>query len=107
MAFTRMLEEACAGRDASCTHVGTARWDYLTRVSASRSQSEWHKALHRMLDEHATLLGLQEMDLVVREVILVEELECSLRLPDGHDCRRSWTKPTHECVKLLMFKPLR
>jgi hypothetical protein len=54
-------------------------------VSASSSQSEWCKALYRTLHEHAILLGLQEIDLGVHEVILAEELERGLRHPDGRD----------------------
>jgi hypothetical protein len=73
MTFTRMLTEARVGHD------------YLTQVSASSSQSEQHKALCRMLDERMILLGLQETHLGVHEAILVEELECGLRHPDGHD----------------------
>jgi hypothetical protein len=38
-----------------------------------------------MLDERMILLGLQETHLGVHEAILVEELECGLRHPDGHD----------------------
>jgi hypothetical protein len=38
-----------------------------------------------MLDERAILLGLREMDLGVREVILAEELECGLCHPNGRD----------------------
>jgi hypothetical protein len=37
-----------------------------------------------MLDERAILLGLREMDLGVREVILAE-LECGLCHPNGRD----------------------
>jgi hypothetical protein len=77
-AFTRTLGETRAGRDASCTHVGAAQRDYLTLVSTSSSQFERHKALYRTLDDQGTLLGMQEMDLEVREVILAEELECDL-----------------------------
>jgi hypothetical protein len=54
-------------------------------VSASSSQSNWHKALRRTLDERVTLLGLLEMDLVVPEVILAEDLERSLRHPNRND----------------------
>jgi hypothetical protein len=54
-------------------------------VSASSSQSEWHKALRRTLDERATLLGLQEMDLGLHEAILAKELERGLCHPDGCD----------------------
>jgi hypothetical protein len=32
-----------------------------------------------------TLLGVQEMNLGVREAILAEELECGMRHPDGRD----------------------
>jgi hypothetical protein len=77
-AFTHTLEETHAGRDASCAHVGAARRDYITLVSTSSSQFERHKALYRTLDDQGTLLGMQEMDLEVREVILAEELECDL-----------------------------
>jgi hypothetical protein len=38
-----------------------------------------------MLNEHVILLGLQEMDLGVREAILAKELQCGLRHPDGRD----------------------
>jgi hypothetical protein len=54
-------------------------------VSVSSSWSEGLKALARMLDERADLLGLQEMDLEMCEVILAEELECGLHPLDGHD----------------------
>jgi hypothetical protein len=54
-------------------------------VSASSSQSEWHKALRRTLDERVTLLGLHEMNLGVHEVILSEELESGLCHPNRHD----------------------
>jgi hypothetical protein len=37
------------------------------------------------LDERAALLGLQEMDLEVHEVIVVEELERILRRSDRRD----------------------
>jgi hypothetical protein len=55
----------------------------------SSSQSEWHKALGRMLDEHTTLFGLQEMNLELREAILVEELERGLHPSDGRTCQWS------------------
>jgi hypothetical protein len=58
--------------------VGAAQRDYLTLVSTSSSQFERHKALYRTLDDQGTLLGMQEMDLEVREVILAEEPECDL-----------------------------
>jgi hypothetical protein len=73
------------GRGALCAHVGAVQRDYLTQVSASKSQSKWRKALRLMLDERATLLGLQEMDLGVHEAILVKELERSLHHPDWRD----------------------
>jgi hypothetical protein len=38
-----------------------------------------------MLENHTTLLGPQEMDLKVREVILAVELECGLHPPDRRD----------------------
>jgi hypothetical protein len=78
MAFACALEEALVGHDSSCTHAGVGRWDYLTQVRASSSQFKWHKALHQMLDEPVTLLGLQEMDVGVCKVILAEELERGL-----------------------------
>jgi hypothetical protein len=55
----------------------------------SSSQSEWHKALGRTLDEHTTLFGLQEMNLELREAILVEELERGLHPSDGRTCQWS------------------
>jgi hypothetical protein len=61
--FTRALREALMGHDASCAHAGATRRDYVAQVSASSSQSEWHRALRRTLDERTTLLSLQEMDL--------------------------------------------
>jgi hypothetical protein len=85
MAFAHAHEEARDGRDASCAHAGTAQQDYLSLVSASSSQSERHKALRRTLDERATLLGLQEMNLGVHEAILFEELESGLRHPNRRD----------------------
>jgi hypothetical protein len=85
MFFAPALGEAHAGRDASRTHACAIRRDYLTQVSTSSSMSEWHKTLCQTLDECATLLGLQEMDLGVHKEILVEELERSLLHPDGRD----------------------
>jgi hypothetical protein len=41
--------------------------------------------LCQALEECQILLGLQETDLEVREVILVEELEPVLHPPDGQD----------------------
>jgi hypothetical protein len=84
-AFSHALEEARAGSDTSCAHAGAAQQDYLTLVSASSSQPKRHKALRRTLDERATLLGLQEMNLVVCEVTLSEELESGLCHPNRHD----------------------
>jgi hypothetical protein len=83
MAFAHALRKAHAGRNDSRAHASAVQRDYLAQVSTSSSQSEWHKTLHRTLDERATLLDLQEMDLVVREMILAEELEHGLRHPDG------------------------
>jgi hypothetical protein len=83
--FTRVLGEACMGHDASSTHAGATRRDYLTQASASSSQYEWHKALRWTLDERVTLLCLQEIDLRVCEVILADELEHGQRHHDGHD----------------------
>jgi hypothetical protein len=84
-AFAHALEEEHAGRDASCAHAGAALQDYLALVSASSSQFERHKALRRTLDERATLLGLQEMNLGVREATLSEELESGLHHPNRRD----------------------
>jgi hypothetical protein len=85
MAFTHVIREARAGRDASCAQAGFIQRDYLAHMSASYSQSERHKALRRTLDERATLLGLQEMDLGLHEAILAKELERGLCHPDGCD----------------------
>jgi hypothetical protein len=54
-------------------------------VSATSSQSKQLKAFSRILEERATLLGLQEMDLEVCEAILAEELERDVHPPDGQD----------------------
>jgi hypothetical protein len=74
-------------RDVTVTHarVDAVRQDYSAQVRASRSQSGWLIALSRMLEECATLLYLQEIDLEVSEVILAEELERGLHPPDGWD----------------------
>jgi hypothetical protein len=58
MAFAHALEEACAGHDASRTHEGAIRCDYLSQLSASSPQFEWRKALCRTLDERTILLAL-------------------------------------------------
>jgi hypothetical protein len=71
--------------DASRARATATQRDYSAQVSASSSQSERRKAFRRTLEEHAALLGLQEMDLEVHEAILAEELERSLHPPDGRD----------------------
>jgi hypothetical protein len=43
------------------------------------------KSLRRTLDERAIVLGLQEIDLGLREAILAEELECGPYHPDGRE----------------------
>jgi hypothetical protein len=50
-----------------------------------------------MLDERATLLGLQEMNLWVREAILSEELESGMRHPNRLDLSVELDE-THERV---------
>jgi hypothetical protein len=71
--------------DASRARATATQRDYSAQVSASSSQFERRKAFRRTLEEHAALLGLQEMDLEVHEAILAEELERSLHPPDGRD----------------------
>jgi hypothetical protein len=78
----RALKEVSAGCDSSHAHMGATRCDYLAQVGTSSSRSERCKAHRRGLDERATLLGLQEMNLEVREEIAVEELERGLRHSD-------------------------
>jgi hypothetical protein len=85
MASARALGETCEVHDARRAHEGAVWRDYLTQVSVSSSQFERCKALYQTLYEHAILLGLQEIDLGVREAILAEELERGLRHPDGRD----------------------
>jgi hypothetical protein len=85
VAFAHVLTEARAGHDAIRAHTDAIRHHYHTQVSASNSQSDWRIALHRSLNERAAHLGLQEMDLEVREAALAEELERGLRRPDGRD----------------------
>jgi cysteine sulfinate desulfinase/cysteine desulfurase-like protein len=89
IAFAHVLREASTEHDASRAHVDAVRRDYSAQVSMSSSQSEWHKALGRTLDEHTTLFGLQEMNLELREAILVEELERGLHPSDGRTCQWS------------------
>jgi hypothetical protein len=83
--FAHTLGEVSTEHDASRTRAIATQRDYSAQVSASSSQSERCKAFTRTLEEHAALLGLQEMDLEVREAILAEELERSLHPPNGRD----------------------
>jgi hypothetical protein len=82
MAFACALGEVSTECDASRARATATLWDYSIHVSASSCQSKWLKAFSRMLEEHTTLLGLQEIDLEVCEAILAEELDYSLCHPN-------------------------
>jgi hypothetical protein len=77
---------------------------YLTLVSSSCSQSEWHKALRQTLDERTTLLGLQETHLRVREAILAKEVERGLCHPDGCELPVELDETQHGCMRLLTIE---
>jgi hypothetical protein len=91
-----------AGRDASQAHVDTVQWDYSTQVSTFSSRSGLLNMLSQMLEEHTTLLGLQEMDREVREAIQAVELEHALYPPDGHDLSVELDK-AHASVNRMVY----
>jgi hypothetical protein len=91
-----------AGRDASQAHVDTIQWDYSAQVSTFSSRSGLLNILNQMLEEHTTLLGLQEMDREVREVIQAVELEHGLYPPDGHDLLVELDK-AHASVNRMVY----
>jgi hypothetical protein len=55
-----------------------------------------------MLEEHTTLLGLQDMDREVREAIQAVELEHGLYPPDGHDLSVELDK-AHASVNRMVY----
>jgi hypothetical protein len=86
-------------------------------VVLMRTPSGWLNAHSQKMEERATLLDLQEMDLEVRKAILVVELEHGLHrctrwlmtMPPklrgycGKSCRRSLSSSTWACCPLRTF----
>jgi hypothetical protein len=101
MAFACVLRDASAEHDTSHARADAIQRDYSTQLSVYSSQSEWRRALGRTLDECAALLGLEEIDLEVHEVILAEDLECSLHPSDGQDLSAELKKAC-ACVDMIV-----
>jgi hypothetical protein len=82
--------------------VDTVQWDYSAQESTFSSRSGLLNILSQMLEEHTTLLGLQEMDREVREAIQAVELEHGLYPPDGHDLSVELDK-AHASVNRMVY----
>jgi hypothetical protein len=71
--FEHALGRVCTERDASHIQAKATQQDYLARTCTFCSRSKQLIILSRTLEERQILLCLQEMDLEVKEAMLVEE----------------------------------
>jgi hypothetical protein len=85
MVFARALGEASTECNTSRARVDAVRRDFSAQVCTSSSWYGQLNALSRLLEEHASLLCLEETDLEVHEAVLEEELERGLHPPDRWD----------------------